>query len=408
MELTKSYNITQSNENLLNNEQINNQNNSKKVVDQYFIEENNQDNRNSKKNDVFTVVFLRYRILVPIGVFILLGAFIIPSVVIDEKMLDKFLKITFISFGVIFSLLLLIFSNNKITIKKDIENNMVQIKLINFLCFPKLKFDCHIKDISFSTIYSSSYDPETGTSSESYSLSIYNSNKNFIVLNENKIKTKPVIFYYSFDNISIGINQSESQFRYKINKFISSEGNSNVNFNYQNKNIEVVSDRFFIHNLRNSNGRTCFDIFIIIIAIIFNIGIFSGVMVLLVNNKDFNLRIMGICSIPGFNIILYIIYKSIKIIKENIIRIDCMYSKNFDKIFIGLVKYTKTSYVNRFEYEIKDIERFTLNKEGDYYKLKVELKNKEIQQIYTIKNRTKEDLEELAYFLNKQFINNNV
>ena len=398
----------QSDENFLNNEQINNQNNSKKEVDQFFIEENNQDNRKSKRTSTFTVVFLKYRILVTLGVLTFLGSFIIPSVVIGEEMIDKFLKITFISFGIILSLVIMILSNNKITIKKDIESNMVQVKLLNYLCFPKLKFDCHIKDISFSTTQLSSYDAETGTYSESYSLSIYNSNKNYILLNENKIKTKPVNFYYYFNNINVGICQSESQFRYKINNFISSGGNSTIDFNYKSRNIEVVSNRFFTHNLRDSHGRTCFDIFIIVIAIIFNIGIFSGVIILLINKKEFNSRIIGICTIPAFNIILYIIYKCIKKIKENVIRIDCMYSKNLDQIFIGLVKYTKTSYVNTFEYEINNIERFTLNKQGNNFNLKVELKNKEIQQIYTIKNRDKEDLEELAMFLNKPLINNTI
>ena len=55
--------------------------------------------------------------------------------------------------------------------------------------------------------------------------------------------------------------------------------------------------------------------------------------------------------------------------------IDIIYSKNFDRMFIGLVKYTKTSYVNIFEFQMNNINRFILENIGhDNYNLKVILK----------------------------------
>ena len=115
---------------------------------------------------------------------------------------------------------------------------------------------------------------------------------------------------------------------------------------------------------------------------------------------------------PIFNIILYILYKKFKYYFDNIYRIDCIYSKNFDRVFIGLVKYTKTKYINTFEYQMNNISRFILEREGNSsqtnFNLKVVFKNNESQQICTIKNQTQDILEGLAYLLNERLnINSN-
>ena len=107
------------------------------------------------------------------------------------------------------------------------------------------------------------------------------------------------------------------------------------------------------------------------------------------------------------NTILYIIYKCLKIRFEKIYRIDCIFSRNFDRIFIGLVKYTKTSYINTFEFQMNYIDQFILEKiSNDNYNLKVVFKNKEKHLICNIK-RNQAQLEGLAYLLNERLINNN-
>ena len=105
---------------------------------------------------------------------------------------------------------------------------------------------------------------------------------------------------------------------------------------------------------------------------------------------------------------MYILYKIFKYCYENIFRIDCIYSKNFDRVFIGLVKYTKTKYVNTFEFQMDNIRRFILERKGGNFNLKVEFKNNGTQQICTIKNKTQDELEGLAYLLNERLnINSN-
>ena len=107
-----------------------------------------------------------------------------------------------------------------------------------------------------------------------------------------------------------------------------------------------------------------------------------------------------------WNIIFYIIYKLAKKFFDNIYRIDCIFSRNFDRIFIGLVKYTKTSYVNTFDFQMINIDRFILeNISFEKYNLVVIFKNGENQLICNIK-KNQEELEGLAYILNEKLIKN--
>ena len=119
-------------------------------------------------------------------------------------------------------------------------------------------------------------------------------------------------------------------------------------------------------------------------------------------------RLIGALTFLVVNIIFCLIYKWVKVCKENIYRIDCIYSKDFDRIFIGFVKYNKKSYANTFELQMNNIDRFILEKQGSkvIFNLKVIFKDNNSQQICAIKNKTKENLEGLAYLLNEKLINN--
>ena len=84
-----------------------------------------------------------------------------------------------------------------------------------------------------------------------------------------------------------------------------------------------------------------------------------------------------------FNLI--IIYKRINKIK----RMDVIYSNDFKRIFIGIVKYYEKSYKNTFIFEIDSIEKFKFEQNklsNKYFNLKVELKNEEIKDICKIEN----------------------
>jgi len=111
-----------------------------------------------------------------------------------------------------------------------------------------------------------------------------------------------------------------------------------------------------------------------------------------------------------FILIMIIFYKCIKSIKKNIIRIDCIYSKSFDRIFIGLVRYSQSRYLNTFEYQMNNINRFIYEKVGINnhinFHLKVIFKNKEIQQICILEEQSENELEGLILLLNEKLIIN--
>ena len=144
----------------------------------------------------------------------------------------------------------------------------------------------------------------------------------------------------------------------------------------------------------------------IMIFIITNFTFISLSLNLIINNKDIIIIVIGVLLLFIPNIILYKIYKYLKVKKENIFRIDCIYSKDFDRIFIGIVKYTKTSYVNTFEFQMNNIDKFILERlSSENFNLKVIFKNNKSQMICNI-NKNQEELEGLAYLLNERLINN--
>ena len=267
---------------------------------------------------------------------------------------------------------------------------------------------------------------EDGTH-ESFRLLIINDYKNLvgIDLDTSNIKQKPAKFFYSFNNVSIG-NYGGVEFAQVLNNFIGHSGNYNnpLVFNknkYLNKaqfifnssqGLTIFSDHCFSYDLQYPYISSCVDMPFLFISFLINLGTILGAVNLLISKNDTIIKLIGVIIFPIVNIILYILYKICKYSFEYIYRIDCIYSKNFDRIFIGLVKYTKTKYINTFEYQINNISRFILERQGNSsqtnFNLKVVFKNNETQQIYTLKNKTQDKLEGFAYLLNERLnINSN-
>ena len=95
------------------------------------------------------------------------------------------------------------------------------------------------------------------------------------------------------------------------------------------------------------------------------------------------------------------------------LRIDIIYSFNFDKLFIGISINDKKKYINTFELFIKEIDRFILKKNNINEKgfhLNVLLKENIDRELCYIKDK-QEELEGLIYILNEnivdKIINNN-
>ena len=87
-----------------------------------------------------------------------------------------------------------------------------------------------------------------------------------------------------------------------------------------------------------------------------------------------------------FPIIIWIlIYSCIKCSSHDS-RIDFIFSKDFERIFIGIVNFKLNGFSNTFEYHMDEIERFVVQSESNgYSSLIAILKNKKMDQIKRIK-----------------------
>ena len=389
-------------------------NNEQKInVNQFFVNENDQSSEDDKKVIITFSCF--YRILKPICSIFILMVTIIPATVIEKLYIYE--RICIIIAGITFALSLLIISKNKIEISKNKSINKVYIKCKNFLCFSIKTIILDLENTHFYAKYNKDEDNVT----LSTTLLIINDYKNLkdIDLDSSNIKQKPAQFFYSFDNIDIDYELEKNlndfvgslyfynPLLFNINNYMK-KGNDYNDNQYDLSEYMKFSDNFFTYHFLSRLNSSCLDCIKYILFLFLNLVILGGTVSLLSLKNILFYRLIGALAFLVVNIIFCLICKWVKVCKENIYRIDCIYSKDFDRIFIGLVKYNKKSYVNTFEFHMNNIERFILEKQGSkvIFNLKVIFKDKNSQQICSIKNKTKENLEGLAYLLNEKLINN--
>ena len=78
---------------------------------------------------------------------------------------------------------------------------------------------------------------------------------------------------------------------------------------------------------------------------------FPIITVYFIDNTSIAVPVIFIILIIA-HIIVYLINRCIKYINSEMYRIDCIYSKDFDRIFIGIVNYSITSYIDSFELQM--------------------------------------------------------
>jgi hypothetical protein len=92
---------------------------------------------------------------------------------------------------------------------------------------------------------------------------------------------------------------------------------------------------------------------------------------------------------------------------ETFERLDWMYTKNFDRIFIGVVK-DDSSYVNNFIFNTDTIDKFVFETFDEYFCLKIILKTGVRREICKFLTQLKIELNIFINFINGQInkINN--
>jgi len=344
---------------------------------------------------------------------------------------DLYSKIFSPLYGIVISLILMNKIVKKIELVKDSFSKKVLIKVVNLLGCAQMKLNFDLENTHFYMSSQISVDDNDKPSTR-YILYIINDYKNLvdIDLNESNIKQKPVKCIYTFKDPVLG-KYNYKQFEKALNDFVGSSPNYknplsfDINSYLEDKKIKLYdiqkvkyvkfSEHFFSYYLKGYinivSNFSCIDTTFICLAIIFNFWFTMAICSTIftsIEKENFLALIITIIVGIVIDLIIYFLYKCIKVKNENIYKIDFIYSKNFDRVFVGLVKYNQTEYVNTFEYQKNNISKFVYEREGNNnsnnFNLKVEFKNNEIQQLCTVKKPDQNELEGLISFLNGVFI----
>ena len=251
----------------------------------------------------------------------------------------------------------------KIVFSKNTKRNKFYIKRYNFLNIPIVNLELSLGNyyIKINEIVHTSQD---GNSSIEYKIHLYNQliDTSEINLDTTNIKKVPIKLIYIFPISISGVNDQD-QLEYFLNKFIGTKKFINP-FSFDNLNDEKIK-----FSLSNTEYIKYSDYF----------------LTFFLNYYCEN----QIYSVNG------------------VIRIDFIYSENFDIIFIGVVKKDEKSYVKTFEFKMDNIDKFILQNLEDNtgFYLKVRFKDNQIQDIWSFKKISHKDLEELVYLLNERLIN---
>ena len=313
-------------------------------------------------------------------------------------------------------------------IKDSLNKKKITVKIMNYLCRAKTTLIIDQENIHFSRELSNIDNiikplEEKITTLLFYTFYIINDYKNLvdIDLNESNIRRKPVKCIYSFEKVHF---EFDDDYMAKLNEFVGvskdcSLFSFNINSYLADKNLKLdtvksfkynyFSEHFFSYKIINEKNnkklslcQICiliFTTFVIIFAIpiltAFVLGIIDGIYINALFALIFVLLII---------LFLYFMYDCYNSLEGKIKRIDFIFSKDFNTLFIGLVKYTETKYVATFEFQKNNITRFFYERADNNFNLKVQFKNNETQQICTLKKQTQLELEALICFLNGGFM----
>ena len=337
-------------------------------------------------------------------------------------------KIAWLISIIIFIILILIsiyFRKEKIKIVKDESNNKLYINHINKYCCVCKKYSCCLENIHFDLFKIKLEDEDGNFTGYDFNLLIIDDFKNpeEIDLNKSTINTIPAKIFYYYNNLLIN-KEDKIILKNNLNNWINSPTiynnpltpimNEHLNIN-RKKNINIfikLSEYFSIFYIKNpftkntNNGCMLFLYFFLPSLLFFSIASFG-----LYNkfDEDTGLIVCFIC-ISLFFIVSFVAFLIITIKNNAIIRIDCIYSKDFENMFIGFVKMDEKSYRNTFKSKMSNIKEFILeNKDNDLKKtvLKVVFNNGSIQDIYQLDDTSINEPKELIEHLNKRLNKDN-
>ena len=252
----------------------------------------------------------------------------------------------------------------KVVLIKDKENNRLIVKEKNYFCCNTKSWNIPLAHSDIKIIYNFDFDNNCSYfhCRSGASIAVLNADPNVTDIDNNNIKNTPFKFIYIITNIKEKLDLSLN-----IESFIGKKFNNNI----------VQEINLYVPNPFNENNHFTSpdNVFVKI----------SEHFYMFYNYKYFSQRAS----------------------KENFQRLDWIYTDNFDRIFIGVVK-DDTTYINNFTYNIQSIDKFIIEIREGKLCLKVMLKNGLNYEICRYTREKEKDLDTFIYLINGQInkINN--
>ena len=313
--------------------------------------------------------------------------------------------------SLIITLLILGLTTSKISFVKKYSEKLLEYNIITHLGFTRKKIIFPLENIHFDA---QNVKKNTDDGEVYYiRMLIINDFKNpkEIDLDMSNVKNVPSKFYYYMNDISPDSFNNLNDLSNKLNIFVNSPldyKNPLTSFDNQfilNKLIQISRYFFTYYFFEPKMEISMFLILTIFLSFIY-ICLSLPLVIGLIFETDIQIYIIII-----FDLLLLILFNIINILcrisyNNKIIRIDFIFSSDYDRIFIGTVKRQQKSYKNKILIETSQIKQFMLEIKGSNVLFKILLLNSSID-ICLIKGRTYWELEPLINNLNNILKQNN-
>ena len=337
-------------------------------------------------------------------VFAIIG--IISSLLDKNDVLSLALTLFFIC---VFIIIMIIQLNTKrIELIKDTSNNLLIIKKYNLLNYKKETINLCLENFIFDILTD-----KTNEDNIKYHLLIVDTFKNLceIDLDSSNILKKPIKIFYLIKNIKYEENINKEA----LNRFIGAPPDvknpiielktgtsiADIDEEFKLKKYIKISENFFSYYFKEPFLEDS-----TFILFLFCVNFICIILLLLyifeVDKKNELMAGFVICILIVFNLIF--IFRRVERIK----RMDVVYTKDFKKMFIGLVKYYEKTYKKFFVLDINNIEKFKFEHDqssNKYFNINVELKNEEVKKICKMENE-EDSMNVLLIALNEKIVKN--
>ena len=252
----------------------------------------------------------------------------------------------------------------KVVLIKDKENNRLIVKGKNYFCCNTKSWNIPLDHSDIKIIYNFDFDNNCNYfhCGRGTNIVVLNADPNVTEIDNNNIKNTPFKFIYIITNIN-----DSPDIQFNLESFIAKKFNNNITEEINLYNPNKNNFNYFFNKPSNVFAKISDHFYMF-----------------------YNYRYLDTNST-----------------KESFQRLDWIYTNNFDRIFIGVVK-DDTTYINNFTYNIVELDKFIVEIRGDALCLKVILKTGAKYDICRYTREKKSDLDTFIYLINGQInkINN--